>query len=110
MLVAYAIQAGALRVNPESGPDGVGVATEVAYTLEARAEVQAVAKGYAVRRLTPLECTRLQGFPDDYFDGVQIRGKKMADGPIYKALGNSMAVNVMQVIGERIAMVDAYAS
>jgi hypothetical protein len=40
--MTYAIQAGALRENPNSGPDGVGVQADIAYTLEARAEVQAV--------------------------------------------------------------------
>jgi DNA (cytosine-5)-methyltransferase 1 len=55
-----------------------------------------------VRRLTPRECERLQGFPDDY---TNIPGAK--DGPRYKSLGNSMAVNVMRWIGTRIAMVDA---
>ena len=60
----------------------------------------------AVRRLMPVECERLQGFPDD-FTAVPHRGKPAADGPRYKALGNSMAVNVMRVIGERIAMVEA---
>ncbi|WP_454280555.1 DNA cytosine methyltransferase [Sphingomonas sp. Marseille-Q8236] len=59
----------------------------------------------AVRRLTPRECERLQGFPDDY-TLVPHRGKPMADGPRYKALGNSMAVPVMRWIGERIAAVD----
>ena len=62
--------------------------------------------GWAVRRLTPRECERLQGFPDD-FTAIAYRGKPAADGPRYKALGNSMAVNVMRVIGTRIAMVDA---
>jgi DNA (cytosine-5)-methyltransferase 1 len=205
--VSYAIQAGATRENPQSGPDGVGVQADHAYTLEARAEVQAVAvfdpnqitsktngsvpmpelchtlpaeakapitfpanmsgtqrgAGYdlaaairtggesavafgggeqpdslapwapqglrvqssdgtaptlmsnpnggmklepvmqamQVRRLTPKECERLQGFPDDY---TLIPGA--ADGPRYKALGNSMAVPVMRWIGERIQMVD----
>jgi DNA (cytosine-5)-methyltransferase 1 len=61
---------------------------------------------WAVRRLTPRECERLQGFPDD-FTSVPYRKKPAADGPRYKALGNSMAVNVMRVIGERIALVDA---
>lgn len=56
-----------------------------------------VIQGPAVRRLTPLECTRLQGFSDDYFTGM-----KLADGPIYKMLGNSMAVPVMRWIGQRI--------
>jgi DNA (cytosine-5)-methyltransferase 1 len=60
----------------------------------------------AVRRLTPRECERLQGFPDDY-TLVEYRGKPAADGPRYKALGNSMAVPVMRWIGERIAAVDA---
>ena len=137
--VSYAIQAGALRTNPNSGPDGVGVQADHAYTLEARAEVQAVAfqergrkdgrsfdvggdVAYAltapsgggraqernvltptmqVRRLTPTECARLQGFPDDYLD-ITYRGKPAADGPKYKALGNSWAVPVVRWIGERI--------
>jgi DNA (cytosine-5)-methyltransferase 1 len=60
----------------------------------------------AVRRLTPKECLRLQGFPDDYFDGVMLRGKPLADGPRYKMLGNSMAVPVLRWIGERIQMVE----
>jgi len=60
----------------------------------------------AVRRLTPLECARLQGFPDDYLD-IPYRGKPAADGPKYKALGNSMAVPVMRWIGERIQRVEA---
>jgi DNA (cytosine-5)-methyltransferase 1 len=56
----------------------------------------------SVRRLTPRECERLQGFPDDY-TLVTHRGKPAADGPRYRALGNSMAVPVMRWIGERIA-------
>jgi DNA (cytosine-5)-methyltransferase 1 len=59
----------------------------------------------AVRRLTPRECERLQGFPDDY-TLVPYRKKPAADGPRYKALGNSMAVPVMRWIGERIQMVE----
>jgi DNA (cytosine-5)-methyltransferase 1 len=58
-----------------------------------------------VRRLTPRECERLQGFPDDY-TLITYRGKPAADGPRYKALGNSMAVPVMRWIGERIALVE----
>ena len=60
----------------------------------------------AVRRLTPRECERLQGFPDDY-TLVEYRSRLAADGPRYKALGNSMAVPVMRWIGQRIATVDA---
>lgn len=62
--------------------------------------------GMAVRRLLPVECERLQGFPDGYTD-VPYRGKPAADGPRYKALGNSMATVVMQWLGERIDMVEA---
>lgn len=204
-LRAHSIQAGALRESPLSGPDGAGFKEELAYTLEARAEVQCVAfsckdygadagslsptlramghsgshanaggqvavcvtgdvthtlkaegfdgsedgtgrgqpivaydilgtpasevakatglhtplrarvpgqfenstvtmacpPGSAVRRLTPTECERLQGFPDGYTQ-VPHRGKPMADGPRYKMLGNSMAVPCMAWIGRRI--------
>ncbi len=58
-----------------------------------------------VRRLTPVECERLQGFPDGYTD-IRPDGKDTPDGPRYKALGNSMAVPVMRWIGERIAKVE----
>ena len=60
-----------------------------------------VRRGMAVRRLTPRECERLQGFPDDY-TAITFRGKAAADTPRYRALGNSMAVNVMSWIGQRI--------
>lgn len=56
-----------------------------------------------VRRLTPRECERLQGFPDDW-TLVPYRGKQAADGPRYRAIGNSMATPVMRWIGERIAL------
>lgn len=199
-LVAHSIQAGALRENPNSGPDGIGVQADVAYTLEARSEVQAVAfaensrsevrleggdgqqvgtlstgggkpgqgtpcvafnlrgreggampefdpdglasqraasggssRSYiatsAVRRLTPRECERLQGFPDDhtlipakvakkitadmyaylratYPEMTAEEAMRLAkDGPRYKAIGNSMAVPVMRWIGLRIAAI-----
>ncbi|WP_222051256.1 DNA cytosine methyltransferase [Rhizobium laguerreae] len=237
LAVVHAIQAGALRTNPDSGPDGLGIQADIAYTLEARAEVQAVcvtgnvthtlkaegadaseagtgrgtpivafdttqitsklnrsvpkagdpchplsagahppaicfsAKDYgadasfelsptlrsgnhseshqnggvmpaiafahqaggdgtssgafseemsptlqksqtmavltsAVRRLTPKECERLQGFPDDY-TAIPWRGKpagQCPDGPRYKALGNSWAVPKFTWLGERIQM------
>ena len=61
---------------------------------------------WAVRRLTPRECERLQGFPDDYTDVPWRRRNWTPDGPRYKALGNSMAVNVMGLLGERIAKSD----
>ena len=62
--------------------------------------------GLTVRRLTPLECERLQGFPDKWTD-IPWRGREHApDGPRYKALGNSMAVPVMRWIGEGIRLVE----
>ena len=66
---------------------------------------QAVALGSSVRRLTPRECERLQGFPDDWTN-ITHRKKPFADGPRYKALGNSMAVPVMRWILSRIEFVD----
>jgi len=59
----------------------------------------------AVRRLTPVECERLQGFPDNYTD-IKLKNKPTPDGPRYKALGNSMAVPVMTWIGQRIQKVE----
>jgi len=172
-IAAYAIQAGALRTNPNSGPDGIGVQADHAYTLEARAEVQAVAvalrgreggataelgdavgnclrasggggdkahvlamatrevaqtitsnygkqcdnsdtslgpnvaiQAMQVRRLTPVECEALQGFPQNY---TMIPWRKKPadlcpDGPRYKALGNSWAVPNVRWIGRRIAL------
>lgn len=64
---------------------------------------EAPERKYVVRRLTPLECERLQGFPDD-FTKVPYKGKpadECPDGPRYKALGNSMAVPVIEWIGRR---------
>jgi DNA (cytosine-5)-methyltransferase 1 len=67
--------------------------------------VTAVATSMQVRRLTPIECERLQGFPDNYTNIPWRKKDKSPDGPRYKALGNSMAVPVMRWIGERIERV-----
>ena len=75
---------------------------------DTRATTVAVSQSMTVRRLTPRECERLQGFPDDY-TLIPWRKKAAADcpdGTRYKALGNSMAVNCMAWIGERIAAVE----
>lgn len=61
-----------------------------------------------IRRLTPLECERLQGFPDNYTQ-IEWRGKpaeQCPDSLRYKAIGNSMAVPVMRWIGERIEKIE----
>ena len=71
--------------------------------------VPGVQERMMVRRLTPRECERLQGFPDDY-TLVAWRGKpteECPDSPRYRAIGNSMAVPVMKWIGERIELVDS---
>jgi len=65
-----------------------------------------VLTGQSVRRLTPRECERLQGFPDDY-TLITYRGKPAKDGPRYRVIGNSMAVPVMRWIGERIEAVSS---
>lgn len=69
-----------------------------------------VAAAWQVRRLTPVECERLQAFPDD-FTRIPYRNKPAEacpDGPRYKALGNSWAVNCAEWIGERMAEVDLW--
>jgi hypothetical protein len=68
-----------------------------------RADAVNVATHMQVRRLTPTECCRLQGFPDDHCD-IIFRKKPAADGPKYRALGNSMAVPCMAWLGYRIHM------
>lgn len=78
-------------LTPNGGRAGMGVG--------------AISWGPQVRRLTPVECERLQGFPDNH-TLINWRGKEATDcpdGPRYKAIGNSMAVPVMRWIGERIA-------
>lgn len=66
------------------------------------AHLAAAIPNMAVRRLTPVECERLQGFPDRYTEIPWRKKEQTPDGPRYKALGNSMAVPVMRWIGERI--------
>jgi DNA (cytosine-5)-methyltransferase 1 len=66
------------------------------------AHLAAVIPSMAVRRLTPVECERLQGFPDNYTNIPWRKQPESPDGPRYKALGNSWAVPVVRWIGERI--------
>jgi DNA (cytosine-5)-methyltransferase 1 len=99
-----------LQEQPVAWSGELTASTDIAGTLQRGGEggrIDGVMTPHmAVRRLMPRECERLQGFPDDY-TLVEYRGKPAADGPRYKALGNSMAVPVMRWIGERIAAVDA---
>ncbi len=87
----------------ESMPSGFGLDVQPPMRIGSRSgsALPAVATTAVVRRLTPRECERLQGFPDDYTD-VPFHGRPAADGHRYRALGNSMAVNVMRWIGERV--------
>lgn len=74
--------------------------------LDTDGQTMGILQSGRVRRLMPVECERLQGFPDGYTD-IPYRGRSWTpDGPRYKALGNSMAVNAMRWIGTRISMVD----
>ena len=87
----------------------VGASEHVAPTLQSSQTgsqmAPALASKSSVRRLTPKECERLQGFPDDY-TLIPYRGKPASDTARYRALGNSMAVPVMRWIGERINQVE----
>ena len=104
-----AVAVGAFKPGQSASAHSIGYEQEMAPTLEAGEggnNKPAVHVGMAVRRLTPVECERLQGFPDNYTD-IKPKGKATPDGPRYKALGNSMAVPVMAWIGKRIQEVDA---
>ena len=130
MAVCYTLQHAQIGRKDEAGPQGKGWQADVAFTQDSRSCADVVCYGFnsnaqvdqlrltdglsetltcsqnsaallptmQVRRLTPLECERLQGFPGNY---TLLPGVK-ADGPRYKALGNSMAVPVMRWIGLQI--------
>jgi DNA-cytosine methyltransferase len=89
--------------NQKTTGDKFGVVREQHGT-----NMNAVLHSMAIRRLTPKECERLQGFPDDWTK-IPYRNKEAdqcPDGPRYKACGNSMAVPVMRWIGQRIQYVE----
>lgn len=103
--------------NDTSGPIDVATARNAHAGPHDTANIRAASGGSSrsyvaqtwavVRRLTPTECERLQGFPDSYTDVPWRKKNWTPDGPRYKALGNSMAVNVMRWVGQRIQMVEA---
>lgn len=101
------LQSDGTRSN--GGQHGAGYNVEdVGYTCNAT-DRQSVCAAATVRRLTPRECERLQGLPDDW-TLVPYRGRpadQCPDGPRYKAIGNSMCVNVMKWIGERMQEADS---
>lgn len=91
--INYVVQA----FNHQSGGDMRGIDPRPTAQLQRNQETS-ILHGMAVRRLTPVECERLQGFPDGWTDILP----NTPDGPRYKAIGNSMAVPVMIWIGKRI--------
>ncbi len=130
--VTYGLAGNTIGRQPENGGNGAGYSEEVGYTLtktdvhaivaltitasndpfrspqssEVTNQIGAVySSSMQVRRLTPTECERLQGFPDSYAN-VPRRGKPASDGPRYKALGNSWAVPVAAWVGKRIMEVE----
>ncbi len=79
--------------------NGIGIQeTETMYTLDGTCQHGVSAPRAGVRRLTPVECERLQGFPDDW----TLLDDKTADGPRYKACGNAVTVPVIEYIGLRM--------
>lgn len=110
----FALQAGkqhAVAFDWQSGGDARGLDPRDTAQLQAHQtpavafQERNIAETTGVRRLTPRECERLQGFPDDY-TLAPYRSKEMSDGPRYKMLGNSMAVPVMAWIGHRIQLME----
>ena len=100
------------RCGCDGGGKGALASENVSLTLSTRNEQSLFDPNdgprYVVRRLTPVECERLQGFPDNWTQ-VPYRGRpseECPDGPRYKAIGNSMAVPVMRWIGRRMQEVD----
>lgn len=94
------------KVGRKAGKGYLG-SDKTAFTVAATQDQQIFASNQ-VRRLTPIECERLQGFPDNWTQ-IPWRGKdasECSEAPRYKAIGNSMAVNVMQWIGLRLAIVE----
>jgi len=105
--VSYGIPGNWIGRKPENGGNSTTPMNNVAPNLTS-ADRHGVAHDMKVRRLTPKECERLQGFPDN-FTQIPYRNKdaeQCPDGPRYKAIGNSMAVPVMRWIGERIEKIE----
>jgi DNA (cytosine-5)-methyltransferase 1 len=102
----------AVAFSVSQNSNGFAWEGDVAPTLQGRTQSAAdnqfdgIRQGWQVRRLTPTECERLMGVPDG-FTAITYRGKPAADGPRYKALGNSQAVNCMRWIGRGLADVIA---
>lgn len=104
---AVAVAENIIGRKENTGANGTGAQVELAYTQNATS-VMGVSVNTSVRRLLPVECERLMGFPDNW-TRIAWKGKpeeKCPDAPRYKACGNSMCVNVMRWIGMRIELTE----
>lgn len=104
---AVAVAENIIGRKENTGANGTGAQVELAYTQNATG-VMGVSVNTSVRRLLPVECERLMGFPDNWTQ-IPWRGKSAEDcpdSPRYKACGNSMCVNVMRWVGMRIENVE----
>lgn len=105
--VVYAIQ-GEIADGRRQQQNGIGITENCSYTLTTSTVHGISARGF-VRRLMPVECERLQGFPDNWTKIEKKPGTDYADSHRYKAIGNSMAVPVIRWIGQQILKVTAHA-
>lgn len=95
----FAIQERAVSESSTAGPGGKGFQPELAYTLEARHTPQSVGGRFGVRRMLPIECERVQGFPDGWTAGE-------SDSARYRMIGNAVAPPEAEWIGRRIMQVE----
>ena len=109
LMEVIAIDGDKIGKKERAGGSGLGINTDGVMYTETVKDVHAVCNmPNVVRRLLPVECERLMGMPDGYTQ-ISWKGKpkeNCPDSPRYKALGNSMCVNVMQWVGERIDAVE----
>jgi DNA (cytosine-5)-methyltransferase 1 len=104
---AVAIAENIIGRQVQNGGNGIGAQVELAYTQNTSG-VMGVGTNTTVRRLLPVECERLMGFPDNW-TRIKWKGKpeeECPDSPRYKACGNSMCVNVMRWLGMRIENIE----
>lgn len=100
---AFCIQGSLVGRKIENGPQGTGINENVSFTLNTT-DRHAVAWRKRIRKLTPLECERLQGYPDEWTRYGE-DGKEIKDSPRYVAIGNSLAVPCAERVFRGIAAV-----
>lgn len=108
IIVSYSLAENTINRSLNAGGNGPGFKMETAYTQQTAGVMGVAVCPDAPRMITPIECERLMGFPDNW-TRIPWKGKpeeECPDSPRYKACGNSMCVNVMRWIGMRIEMVE----